>query len=102
MDQEEIRSDCHRAAIRRKYAASQHSFHAYPYRWYATKLGATKLWRLCVWRSASEPFLKSYVPDNIIGRSALVALYAFESLFPSTLGRIGDYPMFVFDKPASN
>lgn len=85
-----------------KYAASQHSFHAYPYRWYATKLGATKLWRLRVWRSVSVPFLKLYVPDNIIGRSALVALYAFESLFPSTLGRIGDYPMFVFDKPASN
>ncbi len=83
------------------YAASQYSFHAYDFHWYSENIAASRRWSLRVWRSVSLHFLKSYIPDNAVGRLLLVFIYTVENLCPNVFGRIGTYPMFVFKKPAT-
>jgi hypothetical protein len=85
--------------IPEKYAASQFCFYAHSYGWYRKNIAASGCWSLRVWRSVGVDFLKSYVPDNSLGRVMLVLILAVENLFPSWLGRSGSYPMFIFKKP---
>lgn len=79
-------------------AASQHCFHAHSYVWFVRNLAASKRWHLCTWRSVGLTMLKQRVPDNASGRAFLRVAFWLESLFPAILGRIGQYPMFVFQK----
>jgi hypothetical protein len=85
-----------------EYSASQFCFHAFDIKWWRRNLAASGQWTLTVWRSVSVQFLKSSVPDNAFGRLLLVFVYNLERMFPKALGRIGQYPMFVFNKPRSS
>lgn len=80
-------------------AASQYCFHAYSYRWYKQNVAASGNWYLHAWRSVGLKFLKGRIPDTAFGSLVLAFVYRLESLLPATLGRIGQYPMFVFAKP---
>ncbi len=79
----EIRPGRRRTAIRRKYAASQHSFHALSVPLVCSEIGRDRDYGVCAGRrSVSVPFLKSYSrTTSFIGRSALVWLYALETCF---------------------
>ena len=83
-----------------KLAASQYSFHAYDFGWYRKSVATSGQWTLRVWRGVSPEFLKRRIPDNIFGSLVLALIHRVEGFFPTLLGRIGQYPMFVFRKPS--
>lgn len=55
---------------------------------------------ILVWRSVSVPFLRSVIYPDWGGRFWLKVLYRIEELFPRLLGRIGQYPLIVIEKPS--
>ncbi len=55
--------------------------------------------KILVWRSVSVPFLRNVFHSDWGGRFWLQVLYLLEEAFPHFLGRIGQYPMIVVDKP---
>ena len=56
--------------------------------------------RLAVWRSLSVPFLRTYIHPWLFGRQVLEKVYAKEEQAPERCGRKGEYPLFIFEKPA--
>jgi len=52
-----------------------------------------------VWRSVSVSFLRAVIYPDWGGRFWLKVLYWFEERFPRLLGRIGQYPLVVINKP---
>lgn len=52
-----------------------------------------------VWRAVSTQFLRSFVHPRLQGERLLRLLYWLEERLPRTLGRHGQYPMIIFDKP---
>lgn len=56
-------------------------------------------YEILVWRSVSVRFLRSVIHADWGGRFWLKVLYGLEELFPRILGRIGQYPLIVVDKP---
>ncbi len=58
-------------------------------------------YKILVWRSVSVRFLRSVIYQDWGGRFWLKVLYGLEELFPSLLGRIGQYPLVVVNKPLS-
>jgi hypothetical protein len=89
------------APAARVQAASQHCFHAHSYRWYKQNVAASGNWSLRAWRSVGLKVLKEMVPNSAFGALLLGLLYHFENLCPALLGRVGQYPMFVFRKTAA-
>lgn len=53
-----------------------------------------------VWRSVSTSFLRAFIHRRLGGAIWLRLLYALEGLFPRVLGRLGQYAMIVFHRPA--
>jgi SAM-dependent methyltransferase len=53
-----------------------------------------------VWRSVSTAFLRAFVHRFLLGRAVLQLLYWLEERAPLLLGRIGQYPMILYGKPA--
>lgn len=82
-------------------AASTYCFHAHDFRWYRQNVAGRGGWTLHSWRSLSVEFLQSAVPDTQIGRAFLSAISVLEAKYPAFFGRIGQYPMFAFDKSTS-
>ena len=56
-------------------------------------------YRILVWRSLSVGFLKGYIHAALGGKRLLAAVYRLEERYPGLLGRLGQYPLFVVDKP---
>ncbi len=54
---------------------------------------------ILVWRSVSVAFLRSVIHPDWGGRFWLKVLFWFEERFPRLLGRIGQYPLVVINKP---
>lgn len=79
-------------------AASTYCFHAHNFKWYRSNVAAGGHWTLRVWRTLSLDFLKRNIPDRAAGRRFLGFVYRIENRFPALLGRIGQYPLFVFRK----
>lgn len=71
------------------------------YRWVVEALGDLPGFEIRVWRSVSTSFLRAFIHGPLLGRFWLRALYTFEERFPHLLGRLGQYPMILFEKPAS-
>jgi len=69
-------------------------FH-HKYAWYRHEIRRQCNSRLAVWRSLSVAFLKRLVHPHTLGKSFLLFVYTLEDAFPSFLGRIGHYPMFI-------
>jgi hypothetical protein len=53
-----------------------------------------------VWRSVSVSFLRSYMHPSLFGRQFLKLIYWLEDCCPQFMGRFGQYPVFVMNKPA--
>jgi SAM-dependent methyltransferase len=77
---------------------------------YIQKLSATWLtqalegrmdYEILVWRSVSVRFLRSVIYPDWAGRFWLKVLFGLETLFPRVLGRIGQYPLVVIEKPVN-
>ena len=54
---------------------------------------------ILVWRSVSVAFLRAVIHPDWGGRFWLNVLYWLEERFPKLLGRIGQYPLVVINKP---
>ncbi len=56
---------------------------------------------ILVWRSVSTAFLRAFVHRRLFGRPLLRLLYWLEERAPRFFGRVGQYPLIVFSKPAA-
>jgi ubiquinone/menaquinone biosynthesis C-methylase UbiE len=68
--------------------------------WLADALTGRMDYEILVWRSVSVRFLRSVIYPDWGGRFWLKGLFLLEALFPRLLGRIGQYPLVVVNKPA--
>ena len=67
--------------------------------WLTQALKGRMDFQILVWRSVSVSFLRSVIYPDWGGRFWLKVLYWIEELFPQLLGRIGQYPLIVVQKP---
>lgn len=72
------------------------------YSWAVQALGDFPGFEIRVWRSVSTSFLRAFIHGPLLGRFWLRALYTLEERFPHLLGRLGQYPMILFEKPVSD
>jgi hypothetical protein len=69
------------------------------YEWILENLYQLNGLKIRVWRSISTQFLRNFIHEVLLGRLWLWILYWVEELVPNLLGRIGQYPLILFDKP---
>lgn len=69
------------------------------YAWILEILRSFSGFQIRVWRSVSTNFLRIFVHEITLGRWMLWWIYRFEELFPKWLGKIGQYPLILFEKP---
>lgn len=69
--------------------------------WIRRELGDLPGLDIRVWRTASTPFLRALVHRPLGGRLGLALLYRLEEAAPRLFGRLGQYPMILFEKPAA-
>ncbi|MDW7753899.1 MAG: class I SAM-dependent methyltransferase [Brevefilum sp.] len=68
--------------------------------WLTQALEGRMDYEILVWRSVSVRFLRSVIYPDWGGRFWLQVLFLLEEIFPRFLGRIGQYPLVVVNKPA--
>lgn len=72
-------------------------FHAHPRSYFTSdRLGFDM--KLSVWRLVSVPVMKYYVHGWLGGKALLRSIYRLEDKRPEWCGKVGEYPMFVFQK----
>jgi SAM-dependent methyltransferase len=54
-----------------------------------------------VWRSISTSFMRALIHRPLLGGFWLKLIYSLEERFPHWLGRVGQYPMILFEKPSA-
>jgi SAM-dependent methyltransferase len=69
------------------------------YRWAKEHLAFLPVAEILVWRSVNTGFLRTFIQARLAGRLWLRWLFRLEEAAPRLMGRIGQYPMFVFSKP---
>lgn len=69
------------------------------HRWLENRIGDLPGFEIRVWRTASSAFLRALVHRQFFGRFWLRLLFWLEEKFPNLLGRIGQYPMVLYQKP---
>jgi SAM-dependent methyltransferase len=67
--------------------------------WLTQALKDRMNYEILVWRSVSVGFLRSVIYPEWGGKFWLKVIYGLEELFPRLLGRIGQYPLVVVEKP---
>lgn len=67
--------------------------------WLTQALANRMDFEIYVWRSVSVSFLRAVIYPDWGGRFWLKILYWLEERFPRLLGRIGQYPLVVINKP---
>jgi SAM-dependent methyltransferase len=87
------------AAVPEEEAPSGTFTHKQDYRWVRTQLADLPGLDILVWRSVSTAFLRALIHRRLLGHLWLRLLFALEEGAPRWLGRIGQYPMILFDKP---
>ncbi len=70
--------------------------------WLTQALDGRMNHEILVWRSVSVPFLRAVFYEDWGGKFWLKALFFIEDLFPHLLGKIGQYPLVVVNKPPAN
>jgi SAM-dependent methyltransferase len=73
--------------------------HSHTYSWFAREFKALAPFKLACWRSVNVEFQRTYIRDWLFGKQALAIIARLEDKFPWVLGRLGQFPMFVIDKP---
>jgi SAM-dependent methyltransferase len=81
-------------------APGTHTFH-YGFRQIREMLADLPGLQIRVWRTASTAFLKALIHRPLLGGLWLRMLYQLEEWAPRLLGRLGQYPLIVFEKPAA-
>jgi hypothetical protein len=71
------------------------------HRWLEEKVGDLPGFEIRIWRTVSSAFLRALVHRQFLGKYWLRLLYWKERKFPHILGRVGQYPMVLFNKPGS-
>ncbi len=74
--------------------------HKQGYGWARDNLRWLPGFEVRVWRSVSTAFLRAFIHRPLLGRQWLRLVYWLEERAPRVLGRLGQYPMIVFGKPA--
>lgn len=69
--------------------------------WLTEALTGKMPFEILVWRSVNVAFLRAVIYPGWGGRFWLKVIYALEEVFPRWLGRIGQYPLVVVEKPAT-
>ena len=67
--------------------------------WLLQEVGNHIPLEILVWRSVTVRFLRVFIHPRWGGRRLLRLLFSLEERFPHLLGRIGQYPLIVFQKP---
>ena len=81
-------------------ARGTHTFrHDYP--WIRERLADLPGLEIRVWRTASTAFLRALIHRPLLGALWLRMLYQWEEWAPRLLGRLGQYPLIVFEKPGA-
>jgi ubiquinone/menaquinone biosynthesis C-methylase UbiE len=68
-------------------------------RWLESKVGDLPGFEIRIWRTVSSAFMRALIHRQFFGRFWLRILYWLEERFPHYLGRRGQYPMILFNKP---
>lgn len=71
------------------------------YAWIMAHLGHLPGFNLSVWRTVTPRVLRALIHPWLLGRFWLWVLYSLEQLAPHYFGRIGQYPIISFMKPAN-
>lgn len=74
--------------------------HKHTYSWVRRRLGDLPGLEIRVWRSVSTAFLRAFIHRRLLGGLWLRLLFALEQSAPRGMGRLGQYPLIVFRKPA--
>ena len=72
----------------------------YDYPWLYQQAGDLPGFDIRVWRTASSAFLRAFIFRPFFGEFWLRVLYQIEEMAPHLMGRLGQYPMILFEKPA--
>jgi ubiquinone/menaquinone biosynthesis C-methylase UbiE/uncharacterized protein YbaR (Trm112 family) len=75
-------------------------FNPHPYSWFSAKKWPSKV-RVLPWRSLSVLPMRAYVHGATGGAALLRGVLSVEERFPELMGRIGQYPLIVIEKPAA-
>lgn len=73
-------------------------FYTHSYRWFREEIQSQYNMKLFCWRSVNVPFLKIFIHPLLGGKWFLKMILWLEEKFPTTMGRIGAYPLFVSEK----
>lgn len=72
------------------------------YPWFVTHIAHRHPVRLFVWSAVTSEFQTRFFADHLAGRLLAALIGKLEDILPGWLGRIGQYPLWVFTKPASS
>ena len=75
--------------------------HKHTYAWIRRRLGDLPGLEIRVWRSVSTAFLRAFIHRRLWGALWLRLIYSLEQAAPRRMGRVGQYPLIVFRKPAA-
>lgn len=75
--------------------------HKHSYEWMLTTLGGLPGFEVRVWRSVSTQFLRAFIHRPLLGQLWLRLIFRLEELMPHWFGRLGQYPLITFRKPAA-
>jgi SAM-dependent methyltransferase len=89
----------HPRARRWLRASGTHTY-KHTYAWFQERLSDLPGFEIRVWRSVSTQFLRAFVHRPLFGHFWLRLIYAWEQAWPHVLGRLGQYPAILFEKPA--
>jgi len=81
-------------------ARGTHTFR-HDYTWIRERLADLPGLEIRVWRTASTAFLRALIHGPLLGALWLRVLYQCEEWVPRLLGRLGQYPLIVFEKPGA-
>ena len=81
-------------------ARGTHTFR-HDYTWIRERLADLPGLEIRVWRTASTAFLRALIHGPLLGALWLRMLCQCEEWAPRLLGRLGQYPLIVFERPAS-
>jgi len=81
-------------------ARGTHTFR-HDYTWIRDRLGDLPELEIRVWRTASTAFLRALIHGPLLGALWLRMLFQCEEWAPRLLGRLGQYPLIVFEKPGA-
>ena len=68
------------------------------YEWVSRELNDIQGLQVVVWRSVSTAFLRAFIHRPLFGKCWLRKLFWVEERAPHLFGRIGQYPMILFEK----